>query len=145
MNAIGAEQVYIMTERLMRTEEEVRKQFDATDPGMHLWMVAEVDGVLAGGADFGRSARSKDAHVAQLGIALAKAFRGLGIGDAMMRAGIEWARAVGVQKLRLGVFATNAPAIALYRKLGFQEEGRLKDEVVIDGSKGDVVLMALHL
>jgi RimJ/RimL family protein N-acetyltransferase len=43
---------------------------------------------------------------------------------------IEWAEAhPGIEKLTLGVFATNTRAIALYRKLGFAEEGRQPREV----------------
>ncbi len=62
-----------------------------------------------------------------------------------MRAGIEWARDVGVRRLKLGVFETNERALALYRKLGFVEEGRLKGEVVLDGKPVDEILMALTL
>ena len=51
-------------------------------------------------------------------------WRGRGVGSALMTAAIEWARAEGLHKLSLSVFAHNAAAIALYRKCGFVEEGR---------------------
>jgi len=45
----------------------------------------------------------------------------------------------------LGVFSSNEPAIALYRSLGFQEEGRKKRGRFVDGIYDDVILMALEL
>ena len=54
-----------------------------------------------------------------------KEWRGRGVGSALLGAAIEWARSEGLHKLSLSVFAHNEAAIALYRKLGFVEEGRL--------------------
>ena len=62
-----------------------------------------------------------------------------------MRAGIEWAKSVGITRLRLSVFQTNERAIALHRKLGIVEEGRLNGEVILDGRPVDELLMALSL
>ena len=47
-------------------------------------------------------------------------YRGLGLGEALSRRVIEQAQAEGAPELFLNVFADNAPAIALYRKLGFE-------------------------
>jgi RimJ/RimL family protein N-acetyltransferase len=145
VNAIGAEGVYIMTEKFTRTVEEIRKQFQEDAPPTTLWLAAEVDGRLVGGANFSRGGPSKNAHTASLGVTVRKEFRGLGLGEAMMQAGIAWARSVGVAKLKLGVFATNTSAIALYHKLGFVEEGRLKNEVILEGRPVDELLMARFL
>lgn len=145
VNATGSEMIYLMTERITRTPEEIRRQFTETDSKRDLWLVGEVDGRVVAGADFRRGQASKNAHVATLGVAVRKEVRGLGLGEAMMRYGIDWAREIGVKKLRLGVFSTNERAIALYRKLGFEEEGRLKKEVVLRGEPVDEILMALWL
>ena len=145
VNAIGAERMYIMTEVLPRSVEEVRRQFGDADPRRELWLLAEVEGTVAGGADFRRGVHTKNSHVVGLGVAILKGYRGIGLGDALMRAGIEWARDMGVKRLKLGVFETNERALALYRKLGFVEEGRLKGEVVLDGKSVDEILMALTL
>jgi RimJ/RimL family protein N-acetyltransferase len=59
-----------------------------------------------------------------IGMAVAREWRGRGVGSALLSAAIEWARELGLHKLSLGVFAHNAGAIALYRKFGFVEEGR---------------------
>jgi ribosomal protein S18 acetylase RimI-like enzyme len=60
----------------------------------------------------------------EIGMAIAREWRGRGVGSALMEAAIEWARARGLHKLSLGVFAHNAAGLALYRKYGFVEEGR---------------------
>ena len=58
---------------------------------------------------------------------------------------MKWARGLGVVKLELTVFPHNAPAIALYRKLGFREEGILRRRYFIDGRYIDAMLMGLDL
>jgi ribosomal protein S18 acetylase RimI-like enzyme len=57
-------------------------------------------------------------------LAVARDWRGRGVGTALFAAAIAWARAHGCHKLSLSVFAHNTAAIGLYRKLGFVEEGR---------------------
>lgn len=59
-----------------------------------------------------------------VGMAVAREWRGLGVGSALLAAAVEWARERGLHKLSLGVFAHNAAAIGLYHKFGFVEEGR---------------------
>lgn len=62
---------------------------------------------------------------ADIGMLVAREWRGRGVGSALMAAAIDWARARGdIHKLTLGVFAHNAAGIALYKKFGFVEEGR---------------------
>ncbi len=45
--------------------------------------------------------------------------RSQGIGASLVRAGLEWAGAVGARRMLLEVRPDNASAIALYRSLGF--------------------------
>ena len=61
---------------------------------------------------------------AELGMAVAREWRGRGVGSALVAAAIGWARAEGLHKLSLSVFPHNAAARALYRKFGFVDEGR---------------------
>ncbi len=82
-------------------------------------------------------------HAAKLEVMVDPAWRRHGIGRALMEACIDWAeRSPVVEKLSLNVFADNAPAIALYRSLGFVEEGRrVREYKDPDGSYRDDVLM----
>jgi RimJ/RimL family protein N-acetyltransferase len=60
----------------------------------------------------------------EIGMMVARDWRGRGVGSALLAASIEWARGRGLHKLSLSVFPHNAAGIALYRKFGFVEEGR---------------------
>ena len=82
----------------------------------------------------------------ELGMAVARDWRGRGVGSALVEAGIAWARERGLHKLSLGVFAHNDAAIALYRKFGFVEEGRrIKHYRRANGELWDSIEMGLLL
>lgn len=51
--------------------------------------------------------------------------RGLGVGDALMRAAIEVARKAGYERIYLEVANNNAAAIALYARFGWEPTGVL--------------------
>ncbi|HYK30797.1 MAG TPA: GNAT family N-acetyltransferase [Streptosporangiaceae bacterium] len=82
----------------------------------------------------------------EIGMMVAAGWRGHGVGSALVAASIEWARSHGLHKLALSVFPHNSAAIALYRKFGFVEEGRLVRHVRrADGQLWDLIEMGLHL
>jgi len=83
-------------------------------------LVAVAGGEVVGSIHVGASTHG----FGEIGMAIARERRGRGVGSALMAAAIDWARAEGLHKLSLGVFAHNAAGIALYRKYGFVEEGR---------------------
>jgi ribosomal protein S18 acetylase RimI-like enzyme len=84
-------------------------------------------------------------HVATLGIAVAASHRGRGVGSVLMAEAVRWARSVGVEKLLLSVYPHNTAAIALYRKFGFVEEGRLLRQSRKAHGDEDEILMATWL
>lgn len=145
VNGVAAEEIFIQTERANKTEDQERDWISGFDGQSSILIVAVVDGRLVGAADFSKGQQAKNAHVAELGIALAKEVRGLGLGRAIMEVGIDWARSAQVRKLFLGVFSTNDRAIGLYRDLGFQEEGRLRGQVILRGTPADLLLMSRWL
>ncbi len=49
--------------------------------------------------------------------------RGQGVGEALIDAVVEWARAGGARRLLLDVGDHNRPAIALYARMGFEPNG----------------------
>ena len=82
----------------------------------------------------------------EIGMAVARQWRGRGVGSALLAAAIEWARERGLHKLSLAVFAHNVAAIALYRKFGFVEEGRrVKHYRRASGELWDALEMGLLL
>jgi RimJ/RimL family protein N-acetyltransferase len=82
----------------------------------------------------------------ELGMLVDRDWRGRGVGSALLQATIDWARAHGLHKLSLEVFAHNTAAIALYRKCGFVEEGhRVKHYRRASGELWDSIVMGLLL
>ena len=82
----------------------------------------------------------------EIGMAVAREWRGRGVGSALLAAAIEWAHGHGLHKLSLGVFAHNTAAIELYRKFGFVEEGRrIKQYRRASGELWDAIEMGLML
>jgi ribosomal protein S18 acetylase RimI-like enzyme len=68
-----------------------------------------------------------------------------GVGSALMRAAVEWARAAGVRKLELHVFPWNEAAIKLYESFGFEREGYRKGHYRRGGEYVDAILMAYEI
>jgi ribosomal protein S18 acetylase RimI-like enzyme len=82
----------------------------------------------------------------EIGMTVARDRRGRGVGSLLLAAAIEWARARGLHKLSLSVFAHNTAGIALYRKFGFVEEGRrVKQYRRASGELWDAIDMGLLL
>ena len=111
------------------------------------WTLEETFVAVAGAEIVGSLNLERSRHgFGEIGMAVAREWRGRGVGSALLAAAIEWARERGLHKLSLGVFAHNASAIALYRKFGFVEEGRrLKHYRRASGELWDAVDMGLLL
>jgi RimJ/RimL family protein N-acetyltransferase len=108
--------------------------------------VAEAeDGTLVARLSLARDTHPASSHVADLGLMVAKPNRGQGIGTALLDTAASWARANGVRKLELHVFPWNEPAIALYEKFGFEQEGFRKGHYQRAGEDVDAILMALRV
>lgn len=105
-----------------------------------LFLVAEIKGKIIGSATIDRSSLKKLNHSISLGITILKEYSGIGIGSLMMKRIIDWANLNKVEKLELEVFSDNLPAIALYKKFGFFEEGRKRKAIKIDGEHKDLIL-----
>ena len=88
----------------------------------------------------------ENAHVLEItALAVNPDNRRSGVGSALLSATVARARNRGARKLSLRVLSTNGAAISLYERNGFQREGVLLREFLIDGVYVDDVLMARHL
>jgi RimJ/RimL family protein N-acetyltransferase len=106
-------------------------------------LVAESDGQLVGRLSLSRDPNPASTHVADLGLMVAAGHRRRGIGTALLQAAESWARTARISKLELHVFPHNAPAIALYERLGYLREGLRRDHYRRpDGKFVDAILMA---
>lgn len=104
-------------------------------------------GELAGELSFRGHPRRRMAHHGQFGIGVAEAWRGRGVGRALIAALLEWGAAhPTLEKISLGVFETNSRARRLYERLGFVEEARQRCFFKIaPGTYADDVLMAIYV
>jgi len=109
------------------------------------YIIAEIEGKLVGHALLDPLPFEAIQHVVHLTIAVHNGWQNQGIGQAMLSFLIHWAKQSSVvEKIELHVRSSNSRAIALYQKLGFQEEGRLRRRVKIKNSEYlDDVLMGL--
>ncbi len=80
-------------------------------------LVAVVDGRPAGQVSGGMTASDKPAELISMWVA--PEHRGEGVGDALVRAVVEWAAEKGATEVALTVRVGNASAIDLYRRCGF--------------------------
>ena len=84
-------------------------------------------------------------HVGRLGMGVLRDYRGRGIGTALIRRALMHAKASGLEKVELEVFASNEAAISLYERSGFEREGLLRRAGKIGGMYDDVVIMGRML
>jgi RimJ/RimL family protein N-acetyltransferase len=116
----------------------------ALTEGAGCYLVAEDEGEIVGHGFLKPMDLRAISHVFRLTIAVHSGHTGRGVGTAIMAALCDWAcRAPGVEKLELTVRSTNEPALKLYRKFGFVEEGRFRNRIrLADGSYIDDIGMA---
>ncbi len=87
------------------------------------------------------SARAVYAGVAEVGVYIAPATRGRGVGKALLNALIDASEQAGIWTLQAGIFAENAPSIALHKACGFREVGYRECIGQLYGVWHDVMLM----
>ncbi len=115
--------------------------------GRGKYLVAEIDGKPVAHACLWPMGLRKVSHVLRLDMCVHIGHWRSGYGEALLRSLIAWARAnPQAQKIELLVRCENEAAVALYRKLGFLEEGRIKGRVRLrNGRYIDDLSMALLL
>jgi RimJ/RimL family protein N-acetyltransferase len=84
--------------------------------------------------------------IGEIGMAVDRAWRGRGVGSALMAAGVGWARDQQLHKMALQFWPHNSAARGLYEKFGFVQEGYLRRHYRRrNGELWDAVVMGLVL
>jgi len=143
--AVAAERRFIRTETVTQGVRDYRRRFRRSWTEDQADLMAVADGRIVGSLGIERGDQPATRHVATLGMHVDAGWRGRGVGSALMRAAAGWARSVGVEKLELTVYPDNDAAIALYRKFGFVEEGRLVRHSKKSYGYQDEILMGMWL
>lgn len=110
--------------------------------GVHI-VAIDPDDHVVGWCDIVRDAREGFRHTGTLGMGLLPRFRGMRLGRRLAEAAIQSAWEQGLERISLVVFASNGRAIALYRRLGFEQEGVRRRARKLAGEYDDEVMMAL--
>ncbi|TKH14802.1 GNAT family N-acetyltransferase [Bacillus wiedmannii] len=120
-------------QKIIKTDSEETK---------NLFLVAEVDNRIAGFSRCEGSNLKRLSHKVEFGVCILREFWGYGMGKSLLQQSIQWADENEVKKISLQVLETNEKAIQLYKKLGFEVEGILKnDKRLSDGKYYNTVVM----
>lgn len=92
----------------------------AGGPATHWYVVAEMDGAIAGYAGLFVPGETADIQI----LAVAPAYHRRGIGTALLQALLDEAQRRGVRTVLLEVRADNEPALGFYRRHGFEQISR---------------------
>ena len=146
-NAIGREpEGWLITSEGWRGVNDERRYLRALKRYPHAAVfVADVDGRIVGRLSIARDQHPASFHVADVGLMVAAGARRRGIGTALLDQAIVWARESGIRKLELHVFPHNQPALRLYERFGFEQEGYRKGHYRRAGEYVDAILMAYRV
>lgn len=130
-----------MTE-LSRAEEVefLRKRLDEIKRGETVQFIAEIDGEVVGNAEVRRHV-GRQSHVGTMGIVVKSGFRRIGIGTRLIEKLLSEGKKQGLKIVTLQVNETNLPAITLYRKLDFNETGRILKAIYWNEKYVDDIIM----
>lgn len=123
--------------------EKYRKRI-AERPDSIYSLVATADGEVVGNLGLHTLVQNpRRSHVGEIGMSVRDDWQGKGIGTALMQAATDLAdKWLNLKRLELTVYVDNPPAIALYRKFGFEQEGLLRGYAFRDGAYVDAYTMA---
>ncbi|WP_430402225.1 N-acetyltransferase family protein [Fluviicola sp.] len=111
-----------------------------------LFLVAEFNGKLVGNINVDGHQRKIMRHTAVFGMGMHKEWQSCGLGTALLNGAIDWAKNDSeLEILYLQVYAENEAGLALYRKMGFVEHGRIPNFFKQNGRYHDEISMHLIL
>jgi putative acetyltransferase len=145
VRSVAAERRFIRTEEVPWTLRDLRRRFRRSWSPESARIVALGGGRVVGDLGIKREDHAVLRHVAELGMSVSREWRGRGVGSALLAEAFRWAAWAGVEKVSLTVYPHNEAARALYRKFGFEEEGRLIGQSRKSYGYEDEIVMARWL
>ena len=111
-----------------------------------IFIVAEKDNQIVGLLNVNSSQKNRLKHRGEFGISVLKAHWGQGIASKLIQHMIHWAKyEARLKKLDLKVDENNEIAINLYKKFGFEMEGLVKRDMLINGRFTNSLIMGLMI
>ena len=153
VNFLSAEDTFItFSGEVVTLEEEkdyLQKALSGIALGEKVMLVCEINKKIVAISDIDRYkvSRKRGFHTAIFGIAVAKEFRDEGIGFNLAKQVINEAQKniKGLRIIRLNVYEGNNNAIEMYKRLGFNEYGRLQEGIWYKDNYIDEIYMSLSV
>ncbi len=128
------------------TGDSVRRLIEGLERAPNGFLLVADAGGIVGALSVEGGRFRKVRHVGEVGVSVAREWRGRGVGRRLMETAIEAARTSSeLSRLSLRVFASNAAALRLYESMGFAVEGRRPGHLRLRGRADDLILMGLPL
>ena len=109
-------------------------------------LIAEFNNEIVGNIDLTGNRRKIMEHTAVIGMGMLKEWRNTGLGTALLKLAIEWAKENSILELLwLQVYTDNELGLGLYRKIGFVENGIMKNFFKQDGKYFDNLTMTMNV
>ena len=129
--------------------EKLKRDLELPLPAIgwqRIWIAEDTNGLVRADCLVRSGFMDATAHRCQFAIGVERSARGRGVGQELSHLALAWAREQReLEWVDLWVFAHNAPAIALYEKLGFQKLDTVMDQFRVHGKRIDDMHMTLRL
>lgn len=145
INELVDEDLFLLVDKKYSLAEEIewkRRQIEEMVHNQSITLIAMYETKVIGSA-MARRDRMKEKDNVSFGIAIAKDFRGAGLGEALLKTAMDTARKeLKPKNIYISYIEGNKPAANLYRKLGFKKiigrypkwikhKGRYRDRIVL--------------
>jgi len=117
------ERSYVLMEIYGKDAAAQRAYIEGLDRERNLFLVATVDDAIIGLlALLDTNLCGEKGSGLAAGVHIVRDWRGRGIGSAMLRYALRWAKSRRYHRLEADIFTTNKRSLHLFRKAGFREE-----------------------
>lgn len=140
------ERSYVLMEVYGKDAAAQRDYIERLDPQRNLFLVAAADNEIVGILALLDTPLCSGATGAlAVGLHLVRQWRGRGIGSAMLRYALRWAREHGYRRLEADIFTTNKRSVRLFSKAGFHEETCRRRAIQVGAQQISEVVLAKTL
>lgn len=130
----------------LTVEQEKEYIINTNNNERTLMLLGLINGKIISSARINSESNARIAHNSEVGIAVRKAYWGIGIGNVIMQELIQFAQQhPRIKNVSLGVRADNKTAIRLYEKCGFKKIGEHQHYFHINGQFFNEILMDLQV
>lgn len=136
------------TDYLMFTPEETAKKAAQEEDFIKKYddykqvFIAVEDDEIIGYLGISRSHLSKLKHTAKFTVGVLDDYKRQGVATKLIAFAENWAKEKDIKRLEMTVITEDEPAIALFEKTGFEEEGTRKNSVNVNDQYYDEIFMA---